>query len=543
MTIHNRILLSLVIAAVVQLSALPAMGQAVWPAFLGQGKTQETHVDALPLTWSPSKNVRWKTTIPGKGQSSPVVWGDTAYVTSIAGNMKETCIVTAISITTGQQEWSREFESAMPTRSNYFQSRSAPTPVVDDNHVVAFFETGSLVGINRKTGNTAWQRSLTTDYGAFESTIGLATSPVQLHDRVFLMIDHEGESYLLAVDKLSGETIWRTERFSRKSYASPSIIDINGSPQIVCSSDGSVDGYDPKTGKQLWTFEELGANSSNTPLLASKDSVLIGASPGMRDVNMADARESNLCLRIVAQDDGFKPQVQWKSEKAVTTFASPMAHIGYAYWVTNAGVVFCYEVESGELMYRKRAGEQCWVTPIGVGDRVYLFGKGGQTTVLAAGPDFRVLAENELWDLDSIPATDPGQFSGRGGRPPASDAAAKNRGASLTAASPDAQPEAAGPDDAESENARPDVADSDAEPSQRPGRPASATAGKPSVTEGNPADVAKAKPMDGKEIEAARTRGENRFADPVQYGVALTADAILIRTGSQLHCISKGGTK
>ncbi len=487
----NQLVLSLSIFVGATSATHRALGQAVWPAFLGQGRTQQPNANVLPLEWSPTKNVRWKAPIRGKGQSSPVVWGDTAYITSIDGDMKETCIVTAISLATGEEKWSRDFESAMPTRSNYFQSRSAPTPMVDDKHVIAFFETGNLVAMDRVNGETAWERLITEDYGAFESTIGLATSPIQNEDNVFLMIDHEGESYLLAIAKASGETLWRTERFSRKSYASPAIVQINGSDQIVCSSDGSVDGYDPKTGKQLWTFEELGANSSNTPLLAAKNTVLIGASPGMRDVNMAEARESNLCLRIVPTDDGFTPEVQWKSGKAVTTFASPMSHNGYAYWVTNAGVVFCYEIESGELMYRKRAGEQCWVTPVGVGDRVYLFGKGGETTVIAAGPDFLVLAENELWDLDSIPATDPGQFSGRGGKP------------------------------------------------DKPKRSSTAAGERESE-----ADVeAKRKPMSGKEIAAARDKGENRFADPVQYGVALTHDAILIRTGSELHCISEGGAK
>ncbi|WDQ14615.1 PQQ-binding-like beta-propeller repeat protein [Rhodopirellula sp. P2] len=480
-----------------------AFGQAVWPAFLGQGSSETFQAEKLPLNWSPGENVRWKQAILGKGQSSPVVWGDTVYVTSIQGEMKETCVVMAIALADGQVKWTRQIESATPVRSNYFQSRSAPTPVVDEKHVVAFFETGNLVGIDRNSGELLWERSLPDETGVFQSDIGLASSLAQHGSNAFVLIDHEGDSYLMAVNKGSGETAWKTERFSRKSYASPAILQIGSKAQIVCSSDGSVDGYSPETGEQLWTFEDIGANTSNTPPAVLENMVLVGASNGMQDARAVEARESNLCLRIDGDGKQFQPEVAWKTTKATTTFASPIAHQGLAYWITTAGVLYCFDLESGELVYRKRAGEQCWVTPVGIGDRIYLFGKGGETTVIAAGPEFNVLAENELWDIDSIPATSSGQFagprSGKGGRPDSR----KGGGSRPT----------------ESANAQPSVT-------------------KNAEGEPKPEDSAARKPMDDDAIEAARQRGENQFADPVQYGVAFTQDAILIRTGSELHCIA-----
>ncbi|MFG0264742.1 MAG: PQQ-binding-like beta-propeller repeat protein [Rhodopirellula sp. JB055] len=483
-----------------------AIAQAVWPAFLGQGRSETLNAKNLPLTWSPGENLRWKQTIFGKGQSSPVVWGDNVYVTSIQGDMKETCVVMSIGLSDGEVKWTREIESATPVRANYFQSRSAPTPVVDENHLVAFFETGNLVGIDRDSGDVLWERSLTDETGPFQSDIGLASSLAQHGDKAFVLIDHEGDSYLMAVNKSTGETAWKTERFSRKSYASPAIVRIGGKAQIVCSSDGSVDGYSPETGEQLWTFEDIGANTSNTPPAVLEDMVLVGASNGMQDARAVEARESNLCLRIGGDGTRFQPEVAWKTTKATTTFASPIAHQGLAYWITNAGALYCFDLESGELVYRKRAGEQCWVTPVAVGDRIYLFGKGGETTVIAAGPKFKVLAENELWDIDSIPATSSGQFAGpraeKGGRP----GAGNEHGG---------RPSDAGPRTA---SAKDEITATDGE--QKPG-------------ESKPR-----KPMSEEAIAAARERGENQFADPVQYGVAFTHDAILIRTGSELHCLT-----
>ncbi|MCG8650235.1 MAG: PQQ-like beta-propeller repeat protein, partial [Pirellulales bacterium] len=263
--ISSRIPIAL-LAILCPLLHCPSYGQAVWPSFLGQGSSADLQANHLPLKWSPTENQRWKAQLPGKGQSSPVIWGDTVYVTSIAGSMKETCCVTALSLATGAEKWTRTFSSSQPVRSNYFQSRSAPTPLVHSLGVVAFFETGDLVCLNRETGKIQWKRSLTEEFGAFESTIGLATSPVGYGDRFFLMIDHEGESYLLAADVKSGATLWRTPRFSRRSYATPAIVRIGDQDHLVCSSDGSVDGYDVDTGKQVWTFEDIGANTLNTPL-------------------------------------------------------------------------------------------------------------------------------------------------------------------------------------------------------------------------------------------------------------------------------------
>ena len=218
-----------------------------WPGFPGAGATP---VDAatLPLKWSAKENVAWKTDLPGQGQSAPVIWGDKVFVTCIKGTMKDTCHVLALAVWDGRILSEQKFPASQKMRSNYFQSRATPTPVVDADRVYAFFETGDLVALTH-SGQMAWSRSLTKEYGAFETRIGLAASPVQIGGTVVLLIDHEGPSYLLAVDKATGKTQWKTARDSRNSYASPAVMPIGTSDQIVCSSQGSVDGYDPIAGQ------------------------------------------------------------------------------------------------------------------------------------------------------------------------------------------------------------------------------------------------------------------------------------------------------
>lgn len=367
-----------------------------WPGFQGAGATKISP-DSLPLTWSPTKNIAWQTEIPGKGQSSPVIWGNRIFVTSIEGAMKNDCHVTAVDLVTGKRSWDFKTASSQPVRANYFQSRSAPTPVVDAERVYAFFETGNLVALTHD-GKKIWSRSLTDDYGEFEVRIGLAASLAQTANSIILLVDHEGPSYLLSVDKRTGKTKWKTERFSRQSYASPALLKINQEDQIVCSSSGSVDGYDPVTGKMLWTFEEVGGNRACTPISFDEGRFLISASPGMHDERLADAKKSNFAMQVKRVGDEYRQTILWKTSKAMPSFGSPIVYQGLAYWVNKVGVVYCFDAKTGEQVYIKRLRQPCWATPLGLGNRIYFPGKDGLTTVIAAGQEFQVLAQNELFD-------------------------------------------------------------------------------------------------------------------------------------------------
>lgn len=464
-----------------------------WPGFLGAGSSPLVP-ETLPLEWSPeSPNVSWKTELTGTGQSSPVIWGDMVFVTSIDGTMKEDCHITAICLADGKVRWDHKTNSAQPVRSNYFQSRSAPTPAVDKDGVYAFFETGKLVAISHE-GEKRWERNLVEDYGEFEVRIGLAASVAQTDDTVFVLVDHEGPSYLLAVDKQSGENKWQTERFSRSSYSSPVVLKIAGEPQVVVSSSGSVDGYDPETGEQLWTMEEVGGNRATSPLAFGNDRFLISASPGMHDEQLEDARESNFAMQVERTAEGFETKVLWKANKAMPAFASPIVHNGLAYWINNVGVVYCFDAETGDAVYTKRSGQLCWATPLAVDDRIYLFGKDGLTTVIAAGPEFKILAKNELLE----------------GATEAGEADIRRREARKHQQS--------------TENSQP-TAEADGETARRGGPPT----GRPNG--GNSA-------ANSSDTDNAPSIGEGRsFAEAVQYGYAAVNGSLVIRTGGHVYCL------
>jgi outer membrane protein assembly factor BamB len=349
--------------------------------------------DSIPVEWGPEKNIAWKSELPGYGQSSPVIWNDRVFLTCVEGDMKDQFHVVCLALVDGRPLWKKTIDSAIKVKSSTYVSRAAPTPVVDSDRVIAMFENGDLVAWTHD-GEQIWQRSLVSDYGAIDNQHCIAASPLQTSDHIFVLVDHKGPSYLLKINKLDGKTDWKADREGRMSWASPVMITVNQKPYVLISSQGSVDGYDPETGELVWRNESVGGNSSVTPLSFGDGLFLVGASIGEA---ASDKPVSNLAMQIVSDNGKLDAKEVWNADGASCTFGSPVVYDGYAYWVSKANVLFCFNAKSGVLEYKERIGSSVWATPLGLGNRVYFFGKNGETTVVASGPKFAKIATNRLW--------------------------------------------------------------------------------------------------------------------------------------------------
>lgn len=395
----KRALIPLILLA---LQLTPAQAQDRWTGFLG-GRPQPADGLSVPTAWSPTENIAWTRETPGYGQSSPVIWDDHVYLTAVDGPNKETLHVLCFSLKTGELLWDHTHASTFPEKSSVYISRAAPTPVVDAQGIYAYFESGDVIALAHD-GSSRWAVSLTERFGPPENEFGLAASPVQLDDRLFILVDNDGPSYLTALGKNDGQERWTTKRTSRRSWSSPMLVPFGDSVQIVCSSDGSVDGYDVETGKQLWTYTEVGGNTSTSPVPVGVGTFMVAASPGRDGKNAEMARKSNGLFQVQHGADGWQPAFAWTSDKPTPSWASPIVHRGLAYWVNRRGVVYCFDAKTGETTYTERIPQSCWATPVGVGDHLYVFGRDGLTTVLAAGPEFEIVAENTLWTEEAPPA-------------------------------------------------------------------------------------------------------------------------------------------
>ncbi len=375
-------------------------GEPTWPSFLGQGALITTP-GQIPVTWSPTKGVLWSVSTPGHGQSSPVTWADKVFLTSTDGPKKDDYHVLCYSSKNGEILWDNTLKNSDPVENSVYVSRAAPTPIVDKNRLIAFFESGDVVAIDHQ-GKELWKTSVNEKYGKFKNKFGLSGSPVQNQDHFFILVDDEGPSYLVALEKATGKEIWKRDRTSRNSWSSPAMHTIEGIEQVVVSSAGSVDGYECSTGKLLWSFTDVGGNTGCTPISIGNGKFLIAASAG-RDGGNADlAKKSNALMQVAKQGDTWHTSVLWKAEEATPSWASPIVYQSCAYWINTKGLIFCFDVETGKLNYKERAKQSCWATPFGSGDRVYFFGKDGLTTVVAAGKEFRSISENELWDPNAV---------------------------------------------------------------------------------------------------------------------------------------------
>lgn len=365
---------------------------SAWPAFRGTGTSTTTAAD-LPTEWS-RETVAWRTELEGYGQSSPVLWGERVFVTSVLGENKDRLLVTAVERATGKVLWSREWSGTQKIADSDYTSKAAPTPAVDAERVYALFESGDLVAMTHD-GEELWKRSLAGEYGEYKGNHGLGSSPALAEGSVIVLVDHDGPSYLAALDRATGKTIWKTDRPSRTSWSSPTVRPVPGGAEILVSSSGVVEAYDAKTGARLWSFEGLDKNNVPSPsVIESADGALVVI--GSTEVG------SNVAIRLGGSGDVTGSHLAWRAADATSSFGSPLVHEGRIYFVNKSGVAFCLEAQGGATLWNARIGGSCWASPIGAPGRIYFFTKDGTTHVARTSDKHEPIADNELPTDDRV---------------------------------------------------------------------------------------------------------------------------------------------
>lgn len=371
-----------------------------WTSFQNGGQLA-LDSKTLPTEWSPSEGIAWEASIEGYGQSSPVVFDERIYCTSCSGENKENLHVACFDAVTGKSRWQSDFHNSSPEENSNYVSRAAPTPVCDSDGVIALFEGGNVVALNGE-GEVRWQRDLVADYGQIKARHGLGSSLEQNDQHVFVWIEREEDPYVLALEKASGETAWKSPGAGSTSWSSPRLVPVGDSTQLVLSAIGKLIGYDPASGERLWTFDSISGNSTPTPIPLGEGRFLIGATTGRGNSSGGKAHKSNGVIQILRGDDGkYHAKYLWQAERATSSFGSPLVVRGHAYFINRSGVIYCLDVESGQELYTKRTDGSAWATPIANGNHIYVFGKNGNTTIIEAGREFRKIATNALWQDQS----------------------------------------------------------------------------------------------------------------------------------------------
>lgn len=395
---------ALLVCLVLSLSAswsLLAQAQtaAHWPQWRGPFFNGMARGDA-PATWSDTSNIKWKTEIPGRGFSTPAIWGDRIFLTTAIPTGKPAAAplvehrfdVLCLDRKTGKLLWQRTAKVATPHEGYHraYGSFASNSPVTDGKYVYASFGSRGVYAYDFN-GKLIWQK----DPGVqmkMRLAFGEGTAPLLAGDRLFLVFDHEAESFIVALDKRDGKELWRVARDERSSWSTPLAVEHNGRTEIVVSATNKVRSYDPETGKVLWDSAGLGANAIPVPVYQNG---MVYVMSGYRDPKL-------LAIKLGRQGDlTGSDAIAWSHTRGLAYTASPVLYDNKLYVVTDNGMVSAFNATTGEPYYAQTRLPKTYnlkASPIGANGKLYLATEDGDVVVVKMGEKLEVIATNHLTD-------------------------------------------------------------------------------------------------------------------------------------------------
>jgi outer membrane protein assembly factor BamB len=386
-------------------------GARFWPQWRGPLGTGEAPSARPPIEWSEAKNVRWKVEVPGRGKSTPVVWGDLVFVTTALPSVKPAApgatsvgsshpavraaetpiefVVFAFSRADGKPRWRRTVREELPHEGTHQDGTYASGSVLTDGaRVYAFFGSRGLYAFDMQ-GAPQWEK----DLGRMQTrnAFGEGASPALHGDTLVVNWDHEGSDFIVALDSRTGREKWRRQRDEPTTWATPHIAVHGGKAQVVVNGRNRVVSYDLVSGEPLWQAPGLTENVIPSPV--SGDGMVFAMS-GFRG-NVARAIDLGLARGEVSA----APALVWSYERDTPYVPSPLLYRGGLYFLkSNSGVLTQLDAKTGTVRYTHRleATPNVYASPVAADGRVYVVGREGSTVVLSAGPEPKVLATNAL---------------------------------------------------------------------------------------------------------------------------------------------------
>lgn len=389
-----------------------------WPTWRGPSLTGMANGTA-PTKWSDTSNIKWKAAIPGRGFSTPVIWGDTMFLTTAipaadaappaqtesqsggrrggpgggaGAGIEHKFVVMAIDRRTGKTVWERTATTATPHEGYHqtYGSFASNSPVTDGKNLYVSFGSRGIFCYDL-SGKLIWQK----DPGVklrMRLQFGEGSAPI-LHENLLIhTYDQEGDSFVLALDKRDGREVWRSSRDEASSWSMPYVVDHKGQKQIVIAASNKVRAYDPANGKVIWECAGLGSNVIPIPL-QYKDSVIVMS--GHRNPRLMSIRLGG------ANDLTDSDAVLWSHTRGTAYTPSPVLHEGKYYVLSDNGTLSCYNAETGEPYYQQQRimpPDSYKASPLGIDGKLYIASESGVVSIIKMGEKFEQLASNTLED-------------------------------------------------------------------------------------------------------------------------------------------------
>lgn len=402
----TKIKLSILVVSVLVTSALAEN----WPQWRGPNLNGVSQEKNLPAKWTAEENVTWKLAMPGLSGSTPIIWGERIFLNVAEGdNLALWCV----DRNKAQVLWKRPLGGGNVKMRK--QNMSSPSPVTDGKNVYVMTGTGMLKSFDF-AGKEIWSRDIQKEYGTFGLNWGYASSPLLYDSALFVPVLHgmktDDPSYLLRVDTKTGKTVWKVERPTKAirespdAYITPALLKYGNAVEIVLTGGDCVTGHDPATGKELWRSD--GLNPEHNPFYR------IVASPVVYDgIIYAPTRvKPLLAIKAGGRGDITASHRLWEFQNGPDV-PTPVTDGKYFYSIDDRGVLWCLDAKTGKTVYgpqRIKSGTYS-ASPVLADGKLYFTNEDGVTTVVKAGPEFELLAENDLADYClSSPAISDGQI-------------------------------------------------------------------------------------------------------------------------------------
>jgi outer membrane protein assembly factor BamB len=390
-----------------------------WPQWRGPDGLALSQATSYAEEWGPDKNVAWKAPVPGRGHSSPVVWGDRIFLTtsiegisappghkppvhpdfnhkdgylhpdSVGSDKLHALKVLAFDTKTGRKLWEHTpYDGVMYDDRHRKNTYASPTMATDGKLVYAFFESAGLYAYTLD-GKLVWSKSLG---GIAKAGLGPGTSPILFEGLLILLCDQEmgRGSFIVALDKTNGDEVWRAERSSRRSWATPLIIRTPDRVELVTSAAERVISYDPRTGKELWRAN--GVQSHPIPSAVAGD--------GLVFLSAGSQAKRALAIRLGGAGDlTDSPSIVWRYDKGTAYVPSPIVLGKYLYLMTDKGLITCLDAKTGSMVYeggRPPVPATFTASLVGYGDRLLMTSEDGDTFVIRAGPTHEIIRTNPI---------------------------------------------------------------------------------------------------------------------------------------------------
>jgi len=421
-------------------SAAPSTGQ--WPSFRGPQASGVADGQRLPDTWdrATGKNVLWRTPIPGLAHSSPIVWGDSIFVTTAISSRKDATfkpglygdgdasddrsihkwVIYALDKRTGRIRWERVTREGAPRNKRHIKSTYASaTPATDGRIVVAWFGSEGVHAFDIN-GTALWHVDLgRVDMGAYDIPTyewGPASSPIIWNGLVILQCDTQADSFVIALDVETGKTVWKTTRQELPSWGSPTVAVTASGPELVTNASNFIRGYDARTGRELWHLGGSSKITAPTPIFA--DDLIVVASGRAPERPIFVVKPGSRGDLTLPRDTTSSVSIAWSRAGRGSYMPTPLAYKGLLYVLANNGVFDAYDLKTGRESYRQRlplVGSGFSASPVAADGKIYLSNEDGDMLVVRAGQAFEHIATNSIGEfLMATPALSDGVMYVRG---------------------------------------------------------------------------------------------------------------------------------